>query len=128
MKKKKKKINLNSHFYKCDLFHITISFRKRTAVLTTGYTYFDTTTNKIEVVKFYNYYDRLKNFGFKRESKTVRYEKTLSVDQKQTEKKIWCKHDKNALLVDETTVMLEADGKTNGMGEHYIQIQQMQKR
>ena len=110
------------------MFHITISFRKRTAVLTTGYTCFDTTTNKIEVVKFYNYYDRLKNFGFKRESKTVRYEKTLSVDQKQTEKKIWCKHDKNALLVGETTVMVEADGKKNGMGEHYIQIQQMQKR
>ena len=33
-------------------------------------------------------------------------------------KKFWCKHDKNALLVDETMIMLEADGKTNFMGEY----------
>ena len=44
----REKFNLNCHFYKHDLFDITIPFKKWTDVSTTGYTYFDTTTNKIE--------------------------------------------------------------------------------
>ena len=33
-------------------------------------------------------------------------------------KDFWCKYDKNALLVDETTIILEAEGKANAMGEY----------
>ena len=99
-----KKSNLNCHFYKRELFDITIPFKTRTDILTARYTCFDTTTNKNETIEFYDYYDHLKNFGFKWENETVQYEITLP--QKQIENFFWCKHDKNALLVNETTTML----------------------
>ena len=52
-----------------------------------GYTYFDTTANKIETIKFSNYYNHLKDFCFKWENDLVKYEINLSADQKQIEKK-----------------------------------------
>ena len=104
MKKNEKKSNLNCHFYKRELFDITIPFKTRTDILTARYTCFDTTTNKNETIEFYDYYDHLKNFGFKWENETVQYKITLP--QKQIENFFWCKHDKNALLVNETTIML----------------------
>ena len=45
--KGRKKINLDCHFYQKDLFDITIPFKKRSDVFTTGPTYFDTTTKKL---------------------------------------------------------------------------------
>ena len=45
-----KKINFDCHFYKKDLFDITIPLIKQRYVLTTGYTDFDATTNKIETI------------------------------------------------------------------------------
>ena len=50
-KEGRKKLNLNCHFYKHDLFDITIPLKKRTDVLTTGYTYFYTTTSKIKTIQ-----------------------------------------------------------------------------
>ena len=44
------KFNFDCHFYKKDLFDITISFIKQSDVLTTSYTDFDATTNKIETI------------------------------------------------------------------------------
>ena len=74
------------YFYKKDLFDIKILFKK-SDILTTGYNYFDTTTNKSETIEFYDYYIHVKGFGFKWENDSVRYEITLSADQKQIEKK-----------------------------------------
>ena len=48
----RRKFNLNCHFYKHDLFDITILLKKRADVLTTGYTYFYTTTSKIKTIEF----------------------------------------------------------------------------
>ena len=42
----RRKINLDRYFSKKDLFDVTIPFKKRSDVLTTGFTYFDTTTKK----------------------------------------------------------------------------------
>ena len=83
----RKKINLDCHFYKKDLFDLNSLFKKRSDVLTTDYTYFNTTTNKIETIECYDYYNRLKDFGFKWENDLVKYEITLSTDQNQIEKK-----------------------------------------
>ena len=102
----RKKFNLGCHFYKKDLFDITVPFKERSDVLTTGYTYFDTTTNKIETIKFYDYYNHLKDFGFTWENDSIRYDITLSTDQKQIEKKFWCKWNKSVYLKDETTMIL----------------------
>ena len=41
-----RKINLDRYFSKKDLFDVTIPFKKRSDVLTTGFTYFDTTTKR----------------------------------------------------------------------------------
>ena len=79
----RKTFNLDCHFHKKGLFDITVPFEK---VLTTGYTYFDTTTNKIETIEFYDYYNHIKDFGFKWENDLVKYEIILSADQKQIEK------------------------------------------
>ena len=84
----RKKFNLDCHFYKKDLFDLNSPFKKRSDVLTTDYTYFNTTTNKIETIEFYDYYNRLKDFGFTWKNDLVKYEITLSTDQKQIEKKI----------------------------------------
>ena len=51
-KKERKKINLDCHFYQKDLFDITIPFKKRSDVFTTGPTYFDTTTKKLCLSNF----------------------------------------------------------------------------
>ena len=80
--KERKKFKLDCHFYKKN-YLIQLSFLK---VLTAGYTYFDTTTNKTETIKFSDYYNHLKDFGFKWENDLVKYEITLSADQKQIEK------------------------------------------
>ena len=104
-KEERKKFNLDCHFYKKYLFDITIPFKKRSDLLTTGYTYFDTTKNKNETIKFYDYYDYLKDFGFKWENDSVRYEVTLSAHQKQIEKKNWCKWDKSVYLKNETKLI-----------------------
>ena len=48
----RKKIDSHCHFYKKDLFCITIPFYKRSDVLTTGRTYFDTTAKKLCVLNF----------------------------------------------------------------------------
>ena len=66
----REKFNLDFHFHKKDLFDITINFKKRSDVLTTGYTYFDTTTNKIETIESYNYTIILKILVFS--GKTIR--------------------------------------------------------
>ena len=79
MKKEKK----NCHFCKKDLYDITVTFKKRSDGLTTGNTHFDTTTNKIETIEFYDYYNHHKDFDFKSETNLVKYEITLSADQKQ---------------------------------------------
>ena len=85
-----KKLTKTVIFIEKDLFDITISFKKRSDVLTTGYTYFDTSVNKTETIEFYDYYNQLKDFGFKWENDYIRYEINLSTDQKQIEQKIWC--------------------------------------
>ena len=84
----RKNFILECHFYKKDLFDITIPFKKRSDALTTDYTYFNTTTSKIETIEFYDYYNHLKDFGFRWENDLVKYEIILSADQKQIEKKI----------------------------------------
>ena len=82
----RKKHNLDYHVYKKDLFNITIPFKKRNDVLTTGYTYFDTATKINVSIEFCDFYNHLKDFGFKWENDLVKYEITLSADQKQIEK------------------------------------------
>ena len=47
-----KKLTKTVIFIEKDLFDITISFKKRSDVLTTGYTYFDTSVNKTETIEF----------------------------------------------------------------------------
>ena len=53
--KERKKFNLDCHLYIKDLSDITTPFKKRSDVLTTSYSYFDTTINKNETIEFYNY-------------------------------------------------------------------------
>ena len=52
--------------------------------------YCDKTTQKEETIEFYNYYDHLKNFGFTWEQSPLelKYEITLSSDEKTSTKKI----------------------------------------
>ena len=95
--KEEKKLTKTVIFIKKDLFDITIPLKK-SYVLTTGYTYFDTSANKTKTIEFYDYYNQLKDFGFKWENDYIRYEITLSTDQKQIEKKIWCVWDKGIYL------------------------------
>ena len=61
-------------------------FLKKKYLLTTSYPYFEKTTNKNETIKFYNYYNHLKDFGFMRENDSVAYEITLSTEQKEIAK------------------------------------------
>ena len=87
-KEGRKKSNLNCHFYKHDLFNITIPLKKRTDVLTTGYTYFYTTTSKIKTIQLTITIVTLKILVFKWKKQTVWYKITLPADQNQIEKKI----------------------------------------
>ena len=73
MKKKEKNVTQTVAFIKKDLFDITIPFKKRSNALTTDYTYFNTTANKIETANFYDYYKHLKGFGFRWENDLVKY-------------------------------------------------------
>ena len=82
------KFNLHCQFYKKYLFDVATPFFKKSDVLTTGYTCFDITTNKILTIELYNYYNHLKDFGFKWENDLVRYEITLTENQKQIEKNL----------------------------------------
>ena len=106
----RKTFNLDYHFYKKDLFDITVPLKK---VLTTGYTYFDTTTNKIETIEFYDYYNHIKDFGFKWENDLVKYEIILSADQKQIEKKFWCVWDKGIYSTNEITMIYVYNGTSH---------------
>ena len=91
-KEGRKKSNLNCRFYKHDLFDITIPLKKRTDVLTTGYTYFYTTTSKIKTIQLTITIVTLKILVFKWKKQTVWYKITLPADQNQIEKKKWCKY------------------------------------
>ena len=106
----RKTFNLDCHFYKKDLFDITVPFKK---VLTAGYTYFDTTTNKTETIKIYDYYNHIKDFGFKWENDLVKYEIILSADQKQIEKKNWCVWDKGIYSTNEITMIHVYNGTSH---------------
>ena len=84
----KNKFNFDLKNYREDYFDITVPFVKRTDVLINGFKYYDTTTQKEEKVEFYNYHYHLKNFGFTWEHKQLqlKYEITLSSDEKNTKK------------------------------------------
>ena len=82
------KFYLDCQFYKKDLFDVATPFKNRSDVFTLGYTCFDTTTNKIQTIELYNYYNHLKDFGFKWENDLVGYEITLTENQKQIEKNL----------------------------------------
>ena len=56
------KFNLDLKIYEKNYFDITVLFVERTNVLINGFKYHDTTTQKEEIIGFYNYY--LKTFGF----------------------------------------------------------------
>ena len=45
----------------------------------------------METIEFYSYYNHLKDFSFQWENDLVKYEITLSADQKQIEKKVYIK-------------------------------------
>ena len=91
----KNKFNPDLKIYKEDYFDITVlPFVKRTKVLINGFKYYDTTTQKEETIEFYNYYNRVKNFGFTSEHLPLefKYEITLSSDKKTLTKKLqWAK-------------------------------------
>ena len=84
----KNKFNFDLKNYRENYFDITVPFVKRTDVLINGFKYYDTTTQKEEKVEFYNYHYHLKNFGFTWEHKQLqlKYEITLSSDEKNTKK------------------------------------------
>ena len=70
-----------------------------------GCTYFNKNTCKIETIEFNDYYNHLKDFGFKWKNNLVKIEITSSADQKQIEKNIWCVWDKGIYLTDKTTMI-----------------------
>ena len=74
----RKKLTKTVIFIKKRFIWYNYSFQKRSDLLTTGYAYFDTSANTIE---FYDYYNQVKDFGFKWENDYIRYEITLSTDQ-----------------------------------------------
>ena len=87
----KNKFNFDLKNYRENYFDITVPFVKRTDVLINGFKYYDTTTQKEEKVEFYNYHYHLKNFGFIWEHKQLqlKYEITLSSDEKTRKKFLW---------------------------------------
>ena len=87
----KNKFNFDLKNYRENYFDITVPFVKRTDVLINGFKYYDTTTQKKEKVEFYNYHYHLKNFGFTWEHKQLqlKYEITLSSDEKTRKKFLW---------------------------------------
>lgn len=87
----KNKFNFDLKNYRENYFDITVPFVKRTDVLINGFKYYDTTTQKEEKVEFYNYHYHLKNFGFTWEHKQLqlKYEITLSSDEKTRKKFLW---------------------------------------
>ena len=76
--------------YKENYFDINVPFQKGTDVLINGFQYYDTTTRKQGTINFYEYYYHLKNFGFMWEHAPLelKYEITLSADEKTLTKKI----------------------------------------
>ena len=90
--------------YKEHYFDINVPFQKRTDVLINRFQYCDTTTQKQETTQFYNYYHHLKNFGFA--PLEIKYEITLSADEKTLTKKITMgKNTRFKITVDESRMM-----------------------
>ena len=58
-------------------------------VLINGFQYYETTTQKQEIIEFYNYYYHLKNFSFiwEHASLELKYKITLSADENTLTKK-----------------------------------------
>ena len=75
--------------YKESYFDINVPFQKRTGVLINGFQYCEATTQKQETIEFYDYYYHLKSFGFMWEHAPLelKYEITLSADEKNLTKK-----------------------------------------
>ena len=80
----KNKFKLDLKILKENYFDINVPFQKRINVLINGFQYYDKTTQKQETIEFYDYYHRLKNFGFTWEHALLEltYEITLSADKK----------------------------------------------
>ena len=94
--------------YKETCFDTNVPFQKRTDVLISVFQYYDTTTQKQEAVEFYDYYYHLKNFGFMWEHAPLelKYEITLSADEKTLTKKITMgKNTRFKITVDESRMM-----------------------
>ena len=94
--------------YKENYFDINAPFQKRTDVLINGFQYCDTTTQKQEIIEFYDYYNHLKNVGFMWEHAPLKlkYEITLSADEKTLTKKITMgKNIRFKITVDESRMM-----------------------
>ena len=94
--------------YKENYFDINAPFQKRTDVLINGFQNCDTTTQKQEIIEFYDYYYHLKNFGFMWEHAPLelKYEITLSADEKTLTKKITMgKNTRFKITVDESRMM-----------------------
>ena len=82
--------------------------KKKTDVLINGFQYYDTTTQKQETIEFYDYYYHLKNFGFTWEHAflELKYEITLSTDEKPLTKNITMgKNTTFKITVDESKMM-----------------------
>ena len=75
-------------FYLMDL---NMTTQLHNTYTTHNYTYYDTTTQKEEKVEFHDYHYHLKNFGFTWEHKQLqlKYEITLSSDEKTRKKLLW---------------------------------------
>ena len=104
----KEKFKLDLKIYKEDWFSIAVPFQKRTDVLINGFEYYDTTTQKQETIEFYDYYYHLKNFGFTWEHAflELKYEITLSTDEKPLTKNITMgKNTTFKITVDESKMM-----------------------
>ena len=118
--KEKQAYDLTCKIYKEDVFKYEIRFQKRSDVLVTGYQYFHTTTNKSETIEFYNYFDHLKNLGFKWENDVVLYKITLSANQEFIEKKFWSKVSKYGVAVNEATILTEDERKLRSLNNEYL--------
>ena len=104
----KTKFNLDLKICKENYFDINVPFQKRTDVLINRFQYYDTTTQKQETIEFYGYYHHLENLGFrwKHTPLELKYEITLSADEKTLTKKITMgKNTRFKTTVDESKMM-----------------------
>ena len=94
--------------YKENYFNINVPLQKGTDVLINGFQYYDTTIQQQETIEFYDYYYHLKNFGFMWEHAPLelKYEITLSADEKILTKKITMgKNTRFEITVDESRMI-----------------------